>query len=70
MKNSVFLVLCVLVVLTIAAPSFMIPLIALALLAYLFIKTKSKRTTLLLTFPMMLINAYHVPAKTILIMKL
>jgi len=50
MKNSVFLVLCVLVVLTIAAPSFMIPLIALALLAFLFYKNKKQEDNFSISF--------------------
>lgn len=50
MKNSVFLVLCVLVVLTIAAPAFMIPLIALALLIFLFYKSKKQEDNFTINF--------------------
>lgn len=50
MKTSLFVVLFLLVVLTIAAPAFMIPLIALALLIFLFYKSKKQEENFTINF--------------------
>lgn len=50
MKQFVFIVLCILVILTIAAPFFMIPLIALILLIFLFYKNQKQEENFTIDF--------------------